>query len=412
MKYSHLAGFLVTALLAIAIAPAVAAASPPMEVPILYNDRHVPASPDTLRDDRVLAAIVKDGVVLIPLRSMFEQMGATVTFDSASKTMAAQRGDTRISVTLGVASVTINGESRPLDAPPMMYKGALIVPVRVISEGLGAYVEWLPSRRIVVIRYLPPTPPPTPTPTTAPTPVPIPSPTPTTAPVHVSQYTGYLQGALTMWGKDYNEFHNGPYCRNGSFVGSVVYRPAHDWAVKVDTRQDRYVTTTGFTDAQGNQFTVFGTIDGGVAKVPVFMAQQNTIDARLEYRVADPNIYVGVAYVRSSTNYGYPRLGGIGVGAEKLPDFTGPLSLYGSAFYYPSASGNYTVDNAASNNFNVTYKQQYGILTYDVGAAWQFSGGAPVYAYGGFAGDRFTVKSNAPIGQTHSGLYLGLGLRY
>jgi hypothetical protein len=407
MKRARLVGPMIVAFVAAVVLPALAGTSVPMEVPILYNDRHVYASPDTLRNDRALAAIVKDGVVLIPLRSMFERMGATVTFDSATKTMVARRGETEISVTLGVAAVMINGESRPLDTAPMMYKSAFIVPVRVISEGLGAYVEWLPTRRIVVIRYLPPTPP-TPPPTPVPSPMQIPA--PTAAPIHA--YIGYVQGALTMWGKDYNEFHNGPYCRNGSFVGAVVYRPTGALALKVDTRQDRYVTTTGFTDSRGNQFTVFGTIDGGVAKVPVFMAQQNTIDARLEYRVAEPNVYAGVGYIRSGTNYGYPRLGGIGFGAEKLPDFTATLSLYASAFYYPTAEGNYTVDNPSSNNFNVTYKQQYGILIYDIGAAWQFSAGAPVYAYGGFAGDRFTVKANAPIGQTHSGLYLGLGFRY
>ncbi|HXW50435.1 MAG TPA: hypothetical protein VEJ41_00475, partial [Candidatus Acidoferrales bacterium] len=38
--------------------------SPPSgEVPILYNDHHVYANPDTLRQGRVLAALVKDGTI-------------------------------------------------------------------------------------------------------------------------------------------------------------------------------------------------------------------------------------------------------------------------------------------------------------------------------------------------------------
>ena len=376
-----------------------------MEVPLFFNDHHIYAGPDTLRHDRVLAAIVKDGVILVPLRGMFEQMGATVTYDAATKKITVARGaNTVISVQIGSAQVVINGESRPLDVPPMMYRGVLVVPVRVISEALGAYVEWLPDRRVVIIRYNPPTPPPTPA-ATAPPPQPTPAP-------HPPEYTGFIQAALIAEGKDYNEFHNGPYCRNGSFVGDVLYRPVPNVAIKVDTRQDRYVTTTGFTDSLGNQFTVFGTIDGGVARVPVFMAQQNTFDVRLEFRVASPNLYVGVADVQSSTNYGYPRLRGLGFGLEKLPDFTAPLSVYASAYYYPSATGNYTVDQTGSPNFGTSYRQQYGILRYDIGADWQFSGNAPVYVFGGFSGDRFNVKANAPIGQTHSGFYAGLGLRY
>src|ERR1700680_1333361 len=58
-------------------APLVVAAadfgSPPSgEIPILFNDHHVYANPDRLKQNRVLAAIVKNGVILVPLRSMFE----------------------------------------------------------------------------------------------------------------------------------------------------------------------------------------------------------------------------------------------------------------------------------------------------------------------------------------------------
>ena len=409
MTFARLIGLAGGLLIAAAAIPSLAfGASPAMEVPIIFNDHHVAASPDTLRSDRVLAALVKDGTVLVPLRGRFEQLGASVAYDAGAKRILVSRGsDTRISLTLGVAEVVINGETRPLDVPPALYKGVIVVPIRVISESLGAYVEWQPSQRLVVVRYAPPTPVPAP----AATPVQTPIPVPTTSTPRATEYAGFLQAALTGWGKVYNEFKNGPYCREGSFVGSVLYRPVRDVAVKVDTRQDRYVTTTDFTDALGNQFTVFRTIDGGVASTPVFKAQQDTFDVRLEYRVADPHVYLGVGYLRSNNTYGYPRLSAVGIGAEKLPDFTSPLSWYGSTFYYPSASGSYTVAQPNSPNFGVTYRQQYGVLKYDLGLAWQFSGNAPVYAYGGFSGDRFTVKANAPVGQTHSGLYAGLGMR-
>jgi hypothetical protein len=47
--------------------------SPPSgQIPILYNDQHVYAKPDELRVGRVLAALVKNNEILVPLRSMFE----------------------------------------------------------------------------------------------------------------------------------------------------------------------------------------------------------------------------------------------------------------------------------------------------------------------------------------------------
>ena len=54
---------------------------PSGQIPILFNDHHVYTKPDLLKQGRVLGAIVRNGTLLIPLRSMFEQMGATVAWD-------------------------------------------------------------------------------------------------------------------------------------------------------------------------------------------------------------------------------------------------------------------------------------------------------------------------------------------
>ncbi|MGB6740355.1 MAG: copper amine oxidase N-terminal domain-containing protein [Candidatus Cybelea sp.] len=135
--------------------------SPPSgQIPILYNDHHVYSKPDVLKQGRVLAALVEGGTLLIPLRSMFEQMGATVSYDAGTKTATVSKPGAEVKVTVGKPEVIINGESRPLDVPPMLYQGAVLVPVRVISEGMGAYVQWVPDKRLVVVRYIPATPPP------------------------------------------------------------------------------------------------------------------------------------------------------------------------------------------------------------------------------------------------------------
>src|SRR5580658_508061 len=144
--------------------PADFGAPPSGQIPILYNDRHVYANPDILKQGRVLAALVRGGTIFIPLRSMFEQMGATVSYDAASKTATVSKAGAQVVVTVGKPEVVINGESRPLDVPPIVYQGVVLVPVRVISEGMGAYVQWVPDRHIVVVRYIPATPPPSPAP--------------------------------------------------------------------------------------------------------------------------------------------------------------------------------------------------------------------------------------------------------
>ncbi len=139
--------------------------SPSGEVPIIFSplDEHVYARPDEVKAGRLLTAVAKDGTLLDPLRSLFEQLGATVTYDASTQTLDVAKPSADVKVSLNKKSITLNGERRPLDAGPEMYHGFLLVPLRVISEALGAYVVWVADKRLVVVRYVPP-----PVPTAAP----------------------------------------------------------------------------------------------------------------------------------------------------------------------------------------------------------------------------------------------------
>ena len=432
MKRFHIAAFAAALVVALGIAPSYAASgtgttatsgtqvadaamdfgNPPSgEVPILFNDHHVYANPDTLRQGRVLAALVKNGAILVPLASMFQQMGGTSTYDPATHSVTAKKDGAEVQVTLGKNEVIINGESRPLDVPPMMWKGNLLVPVRVISEALGAYVEWVPSQHVCVVRYIPPTPVPTPVPTVAPTapPTPAPTPMPTVRPV-----IAYVQGGVTS-GQVANEFANnvrdstGPTNSNnglnGSYVASGVYL-FDPFAVKVDWRQDSYQTNNNSL-FNGGPGTTFNTVDGGTATVAQFRARQSTIDGRVEYRVTNPNIYVGIGYIQAANSYGIPALHAVGVGVEKLPNMNATWDIYGSIFYYPNANGT-LVELTQGSSTASSFKMEYDIYKYDAGIDVNL-GTSPFYLYGGFSGDRYNAKQFAPISQTHAGPYLGLG---
>lgn len=387
---------------------------PSGEVPILFNDHHVYANPDTLRQGRVLAALVKHGTIMVPLASMFQQMGGTASYDAASKSVTAKKDGAEVQVTLGKNEVIINGESRPLDVPPMMYKGNMLVPVRVMSEALGAYVEWVPSQHVCVVRYLPPTPVPTAAPTVEPTPVPTLSPTPLPT---VKPVMGFLQGGVTS-GKVANEFaanerdSTGPSNGNGGLNGSYVAAGGYffdPFLVKVDWRQDSYPTTNN-ASFNGGPGTQVNTVDGGSVIVKQFQAKQSTLDGRLEYKIANPNIYIGVGYLQASNNYGDPSLRGFGVGAEKVTDYNATWDFYGSVFYYPNANG--TLTELTANSVTARqFKMEYNIVKYDVGVNVNL-GASPFYLYGGFGGDRYDAKQFAPISQTHAGPYIGLGVHF
>ncbi len=220
--------------------PADFGAPPSGQIPILYNDRHVYANPDILKQGRVLAALVRGGTIFIPLRSMFQQMGATVSYDAASKTATVSKAGAQVVVTVGKPEVVINGESRPLDVPPIVYHGVVLVPVRVISEGMGAYVQWVPDRRLVVVRYIAATPPPTEAPpppapeeTVAPPPPPPPTPNPLVLGGYYRSYYFTRQNASNNPGTQFDFTPGAKYNSNGvnqaSWTNAIALHGEYDF---------------------------------------------------------------------------------------------------------------------------------------------------------------------------------------
>jgi hypothetical protein len=120
-------------------------------VPILFNGRHVYVRPDHLAHGRLMAALVRGNTILQPLRSLFEQMGATVSYDPVTQTIDIAKPGTEVRIARGSAQLVVDGAHRLLDARLEPYDGALLIPVRTVCESLGAYVEWVPARRLAVI---------------------------------------------------------------------------------------------------------------------------------------------------------------------------------------------------------------------------------------------------------------------
>jgi hypothetical protein len=91
------------------------------------------------------------GRVLVPLRGVFEALGAQVDYDAASGTVFAARGETQVQLRIGSTQATVNGQTRVLDVPAQTRLGRTLVPLRFVSEAMGAQVDWNPGTRLVSI---------------------------------------------------------------------------------------------------------------------------------------------------------------------------------------------------------------------------------------------------------------------
>ncbi len=91
------------------------------------------------------------GSVLVPLRGVFEKLGASVAYDGASKTILAIKGNTSVTLQIGASAAQVNGQTRTLSSPAQAVSGTTLVPLRFVSEALGAQVKWSAASRTVVI---------------------------------------------------------------------------------------------------------------------------------------------------------------------------------------------------------------------------------------------------------------------
>ena len=78
--------------------------------------------------------------ILVPLRGVFEKMGATVTYDAVNQRVYAKRGKRAIMLNLNRRVAYVNGEPHRLDTWPKVSKGHVLVPIRFIAEALDATV--------------------------------------------------------------------------------------------------------------------------------------------------------------------------------------------------------------------------------------------------------------------------------
>ncbi|AET61554.1 hypothetical protein HPL003_24180 [Paenibacillus terrae HPL-003] len=90
-------------------------------------------------------------VTMVPLRVISEGLGAQVNWSSSSGTVTITAQDKNISMENGGQSAMVNGKSVRLDASARMTSGRVMVPLRFVGEELGLKVDWQASERVITL---------------------------------------------------------------------------------------------------------------------------------------------------------------------------------------------------------------------------------------------------------------------
>jgi|GEM_PF-1152541 len=98
-----------------------------------------------------LPFLAESGRTLVPMRKIFEAMGATLQWAEDTQTVTATKGDNTIVIRIGDKVAKKNNIELTMDQPAELISGRTFVPIRFVSESLGAKVDWIDETKTILI---------------------------------------------------------------------------------------------------------------------------------------------------------------------------------------------------------------------------------------------------------------------
>lgn len=92
-----------------------------------------------------------NGRTMVPIRAIFEAMGANVAWDEATNTSTSTKDSTTVKMTLNSTTEYINGVAAEMDVTPVVIDGRTLAPARYVAEAFGYIVKWDEPTKSVLI---------------------------------------------------------------------------------------------------------------------------------------------------------------------------------------------------------------------------------------------------------------------
>ncbi|MFR2182321.1 MAG: copper amine oxidase N-terminal domain-containing protein [Hominilimicola sp.] len=95
--------------------------------------------------------VIEDGSTLVPMRFLFEQMGADVEWDGKTQTATATLDNKAVTFSIDNVNARINNKPAKMDVPARLVNGKTMVPLRFLSENMGYDVDWDADSRTAIV---------------------------------------------------------------------------------------------------------------------------------------------------------------------------------------------------------------------------------------------------------------------
>ncbi len=98
--------------------------------------------------------VIENGRTLVPIRFVAEALDVLVDWSPKDQIVSLIFDNKEIDLKIGSTTANVNGSEYKLDAPPKILPGGrTVVPIRFISEAIGAKVSWDSNKKMVTVVY-------------------------------------------------------------------------------------------------------------------------------------------------------------------------------------------------------------------------------------------------------------------
>ena len=92
------------------------------------------------------------GKTILPLRFVGEALHAQVLWDAKTKSITYIAGSKKIILQVNSSKAKVSGKEVKLDVAPVLQGARVLVPVRFVGENLGASVQYIAATKTIIIR--------------------------------------------------------------------------------------------------------------------------------------------------------------------------------------------------------------------------------------------------------------------
>ncbi len=98
-----------------------------------------------------VAPVIENSRTLVPIRVITENLGATVAWDPAKREVLVEKEDTSVLMGIDYPYVCINNQTQAIDVAPKIMDGRTMVPIRFLAETFRLNVDWDDSTHSVLL---------------------------------------------------------------------------------------------------------------------------------------------------------------------------------------------------------------------------------------------------------------------